>query len=216
MTERALIFDFGGVISRTLFETHELTEKALGIPRGSLTWRGPFAPDDDAPWRAMQKGEISERDYWHLRTQEVAKLVGSQWTQMSDFVKAARGAAPSKIIRPEFLDTISIAKANGVKLAILSNELDLFYGKDFRQKLAFLSDFDVIHDATYTKILKPDPRAYLDCLKEIGLKAGACVFIDDQARNIKGAKQLGFKTVHFNVCSPAQSYDEVLGVLGLK
>ena len=34
-------------------------------------------------------------------------------------------------------------------LAILSNELDLFYGADFREKLPFLADFDVIVDAMF-------------------------------------------------------------------
>jgi len=31
MTIKAIIFDFGGVISKTLFETHDLTEIALGL-----------------------------------------------------------------------------------------------------------------------------------------------------------------------------------------
>lgn len=215
MAEQALILDFGGVISRTLFETHALSEKALGLPPGTLNWQGPFAPDEDVLWQAMQNDKISERDYWSQRTNEVAKLVGKEWTQMSDFVKAARGAAPAEVIRPEFLETIAIAKSNGVGLAILSNELDLFYGADFRQKLPFLKDFDVIHDATYTKILKPDPRAYQACLEDIGLDAGACVFVDDQARNIEGAKKIGLKTVHFNVRSPAESYADALALLGL-
>ncbi|MEZ5449921.1 MAG: hypothetical protein R3E89_13430 [Thiolinea sp.] len=29
---KALVLDFGGVISRTLFETHDSTEQALGLP----------------------------------------------------------------------------------------------------------------------------------------------------------------------------------------
>uniref|UniRef100_UPI0030FAEA53 hypothetical protein n=1 Tax=Lentibacter algarum TaxID=576131 RepID=UPI0030FAEA53 len=128
MNTRALILDFGGVISRTLFETHDLSEKALGLPNGSLTWQGPFAPEADPLWRAMQADEISERDYWKSRTAEVAKLVGQNWSEMSDFVRAARGADPDSVIRPEFRTTIAACKAAGVRLAILSNELDLFYG----------------------------------------------------------------------------------------
>ena len=159
MNTRALILDFGGVISRTLFETHDLSEKALGLPTGSLTWQGPFAPEADPLWRAMQADEISERDYWKSRTAEVGKLTGQNWSEMSDFVRAARGAEPDAVIRPEFRTTIAACKAAGVRLAILSNELDLFYGADFREKLPFLKDFEVIVDATYTGILKPDcPR----------------------------------------------------------
>ena len=37
---KALILDFGGVVTRTLFETHDITERALGLPAGTLTWRG--------------------------------------------------------------------------------------------------------------------------------------------------------------------------------
>ena len=36
---KALILDFGGVITRTMFETHAATELALGLPAGSLTWQ---------------------------------------------------------------------------------------------------------------------------------------------------------------------------------
>ena len=50
----ALILDFGGVLSQTLFETHAQTEAALGLPAGSLNWRGPFDPAGDPLWRAMQ------------------------------------------------------------------------------------------------------------------------------------------------------------------
>lgn len=212
---RALILDFGGVISRTLFETHDLTEAALGLQPGSLTWRGPFAPDKDPLWQDMQAGKISERDYWAHRTSEVASLSGNTWTQMSDFVRAARGADPDAIIRPEFRAAIARAKAAGLKLAILSNELDLFYGAGFRAKLPFLADFDVIVDATHTKILKPDPRAYQDCLDELNLPAEACVFVDDQRRNVIGARAIGLETVHFDVADPAAGYNRALNLLGL-
>ena len=51
---KALVLDFGGVVSKTLFETHDLSEKALGLAPGTLGWRGPFDPASDAAWRAMQ------------------------------------------------------------------------------------------------------------------------------------------------------------------
>lgn len=212
---KAVIFDFGGVVTRTLFETHDLTERALGLKAGTLQWRGPFDPASDDLWRAMQADEISERDYWYSRTKEVGALIGEDWTEMSDFVKAARGASPADVIRPEFLAFIEDARAQGIRLAILSNELDLFYGAGFRDKLPFLIDFEVIHDATYTEILKPDPRAYLDCLKDLSLAPENCVFIDDQKRNIVGAEAVGLATVHFDVLSPQSGYDEARRKAGL-
>ncbi|WP_126974753.1 HAD-IA family hydrolase [Frigidibacter oleivorans] len=212
---KAIIFDFGGVISRTLFETHPLTEASLGLPSGSLTWMGPFDPATDPLWRDMQADVISERDYWYARTRELGGLVGKEWTEFSDFVKAVRGDAPAEVIRPEFLQTVEEALAAGLRLAVLSNELDLFYGADFRTKLPFLAQFDAIVDATYTGILKPDPRAYETCLAELGLTAGECVFVDDQDRNIKGAEKVGLRAVAFDVTRPAESYARVRAAAGL-
>ena len=210
MSAQALVLDFGGVISRTLFETHSLTEEALGLQAGTLTWQGPFDPANDALWTSMQADEISERDYWMTRTKEVGQLIGEDWTSMQQFVIAARGADPLPVIRPEFLASIEKLKLAGYRLAILSNELDLFYGADFRAKLPFLKDFEVIVDATYTHILKPDPRAYEDVLQQLNLPAEQCVFVDDQLRNVNGSIAAGMKTVHFDVCNPQASYTEAL------
>lgn len=215
MSAQALVLDFGGVISRTLFETHALTEAALNLAAGSLTWQGPFDPSNDGLWQSMQADEISERDYWMQRTQEVGNLVGEDWTSMQEFVIAARGADPMQVIRPEFAAMLAMAKSNGVRLAILSNELDLFYGAEFRSKLPFLKDFEVILDATYTKILKPDPRAYNSVAQQLGLTPEQCVFVDDQLRNVTGAIQCGMPCVHFDVQNPAHSYAEALQYFNL-
>ena len=207
---KGVILDFGGVISRTLFETHALTEVALGLPKSSLKWLGPFDSSSDSLWQSMQSDQISERDYWHERTKEVAELIGADWDHMSDFVKAARGSEPLEIIRPEAIIAIEHWKSNNVKLAVLSNELDLFYGEKFRDKLPFLDFFDIIHDATYTKILKPDPRAYISCLNDLDLKPQECLFIDDQFRNIIGAQKVGLNTIHFDVLNPKDSFSTAL------
>jgi len=196
---KALVLDFGGVVTRTLFETHTLTERALGLAPGTLGWRGPFEPSSDPLWLKMQADEISERD----------------WNDMSTFVQRARGADPQAVVRPEADRAIRTAHAAGIRLAILSNELDLFYGKAFRERLPLLSLFETIIDATYTKILKPDPRAYAMASEALGLPAEACVFVDDQKRNVDGAVAAGMPTVHFDVAAPARSYAEALAHLGL-
>jgi putative hydrolase of the HAD superfamily len=212
---QALVLDFGGVVTRTLFETHDLTERALGLAPGTLTWRGPFDPASDALWRSMQADEISERDYWKTRAREVGRLIGENWTDMSSFVRRARGADPEATIRPEALHAIRSAHAAGIRLAILSNELDLFYGDDFRARLPLLSLFETIVDASYTGILKPDPRAYHLVADALALAPEACVFVDDQKRNVDGATAVGMHAVHFDVANPAASYAEALGRFAL-
>ncbi|MGY2805133.1 HAD family hydrolase [Bradyrhizobium sp. USDA 4506] len=213
---QALVLDFGGVISKTLFETHDLTERALGLAPCTLKWLGPFAPDSDPLWTSMQRGEISERDYWLIRSREVGRLVGEDWRDMETFVKRARGADPDTVIRPEAARAITLAADAGFRLAILSNELDLFYGTDFRSRLSILKRFDTIVDATHTGILKPDPRAYQSVLDELALEADNCVFVDDQRRNIAGAAACNMRTVLFDVRNPAASYSEALRHFGLQ
>lgn len=215
MRAQALVLDFGGVISRTLFETHALSERALGLTAGSLTWQGPFNPAQDELWQAMQRDQISERDYWLTRSKETGALLGKNWTTMEEFVRAARGKNVAEVIRPEALAAIAKVKQAGGKLAILSNELDLFYGSDFRSQLPFLNDFDVIIDATYTGILKPRAEAYQLVLGALQLPAAACVFVDDQLRNIKGAEAVGMQTVHFDVQQPECSYQQALQAFDL-
>jgi putative hydrolase of the HAD superfamily len=212
---RALVLDFGGVISRTLFETHDQTEAALGLPAGTLQWRGPFAPDTDAAWRDMQAGRISERDYWLLRTREVGRLLGEDWNEMQTLVQRARGAEPDAVARPQTLALMREAHAAGFKLAILSNELDLFYGAALRQRMRSLRDVAVIVDATYTGILKPDARAYAMCAGQLGVAPADCLFVDDQQRNVDGAAAVGMPAVWFDVTRPQASCDAARRALGL-
>lgn len=215
MSAQALVLDFGGVISRMLFETHELSEQALGLKPGTLTWKGPFDPATDPLWQDMQADKLSERDYWMARTREVGRLLGEDWDRMETFVQRARGADVAAVIRPEAVSIIAAAKAAGKKLAILSNELDLFYGADFRSRLPLLQLFDVTVDATYTGILKPDPRAYAAVTEALGLPTHDCVFVDDQKRNADGGVKAGMQVVHFDVLQPGASFAKARSLLGL-
>jgi putative hydrolase of the HAD superfamily len=212
-TPGALVLDFGGVISRTLFETHAQSEDALGLPAGTLRWRGPFDPQSDPLWEAMQRDEITERDYWLSRSREVGSMLGQDWQDMQTLVRRARGADVSAIIRPEALACIHAAKAMGCKLAILSNELDLFYGADLRERLPVLAQFDVIEDATYSGILKPDPRAYQRCQAQLDVPAHQVVFVDDQLRNIQGALKFGWQAIQLDVTAPGAAFAEALARL---
>ena len=206
----ALILDFGGVISRTMFEEHRRTEQMLGLSAGTLQWRGPFAPDDDPLWRRMLAGEITEREYWRTRAREVGALIGETWTDVAPFVRRARGDDLGQVLRPEALETIRRLKAGGVKLAVLSNELDLFYGQGTSGRVTALTAIDAIIDATYTGILKPDARSYQRALAALDVDADEAVFVDDQQPNVHGAEAVGIAAVAFDVRDPEASFARVL------
>jgi putative hydrolase of the HAD superfamily len=206
----ALILDFGGVVSRTMFEQHALTEEVLGLPSGSLQWRGPFSPAEDPLWTRMQDGAITERDYWRIRSREVGALVGEDWTDTAAFIRRARGDNLEQALRAEAVAAIRRLKSAGIKLAILSNELALFYGDDMPDRVAALGMMDAIVDATHTGILKPDPRAYRMALDALAADASEAVFVDDQPRNLRGAEAIGITAVAFDVLDPAGSFERVL------
>mgnify|MGYP001201329202 CR=1 FL=1 len=104
------MLDFGGVISRTVFEMQPENEAALGLPAGSLSWRGPFEPAGDPLWRQMQDGIISERDYWFTRARETGELVGETWTSVPQFLQRIRGDNPQSAIRPEAIAAVAATK----------------------------------------------------------------------------------------------------------
>ena len=211
---RGLLLDFGGVISITLFERHRTTERLLGLKEGTLDWRGPFDPAGDTLWRDMLAGQISERDYWAIRARDTGRLLGEEWS-MLDLIQRARGPDPNLHVRPEALATIRRARAAGIRVGILSNELELFYGREMMEALDVLRHIDAMVDATHTKILKPDPRAYAIGLEALGTRPENTVFVDDQARNIEGARSAGLEAVAFDVTRPAESYAETERLLGL-
>ena len=211
---RALLLDFGGVINMTTFELQPLIERVLGLEKGTLTWRGPFAPETDPLWQSMQRDEIAEREYWQIRIREIGELVGQTWDILT-FNRITKCASPNDIIRPEATETVKLAKDKGLKVGILSNELELFYSRDCLDRMAIIHEFDAIVDATHTKILKPDPEAYHLALEALGTAAQETLFVDDQLRNVMGAQKVGLKTFHFDITQPVACFERIQARLGL-
>jgi putative hydrolase of the HAD superfamily len=211
---KGLLLDFGGIILKSFFETRGAMERLLKLPSGTLDWAGPFDRSSDVLWQRMLAGEISERDYWDRRASEVGKLVGQEWSIREFCVK--HNELPFEVtLRPEMLKLISDAKHAGLKFGILTNELELFHGKEWLATMPFANQLDGVVDATHTKILKPDPRAYELALKALALAAEEIVFIDDQRRNVAGGEAAGIRSLHLDITDHRACIDEARIVLGL-
>ena len=195
----ALLLDFGSVISVSLFERHRDTEAELGLPAGSLSWLGPIAPETDALWQAMQRDEISERDYWAQRARQLGEAAGEPGWDMLAMLTRLRHTDPNAAVRPGIRRLVQRAHARGCRVGILSNELELFYGAEFLSRMDILNDMHVIVDATHTEILKPDPRAYAMAVDGMGVAAERILFVDDQFRNVAGAQRSGLQTQFFDL-----------------
>jgi putative hydrolase of the HAD superfamily len=118
-------------------------------------------------------------------------------------------------VRPEAWSTVRKAKAAGLRVGILSNELELFYGRETIERLDILKLMDCLIDATHTQILKPDPRAYALGCEALGLPRSQIVFLDDQQRNVDGGRKAGLLAVRLDVTRPVEGYSEVERLLSL-
>lgn len=196
---QGLLLDFGSVISVSVFERHRDTEAVLGLAPGTLTWMGPLAPETDELWRAMQQDRISERDYWAARALELGRLVGEEGWDMLTMLTRIRQVDPNAVVRPQMARLIEAACGQGIAVGILTNEMELFYGKDFLERMEVLRPMRAIVDATHNNILKPDARAYAMAIEAMRLAPDRILFVDDQFRNVAGAVKAGLQTQYFDL-----------------
>ena len=215
MKFRGLFLDFGAVVMKSFFETRRALEREIGLPSGALAWAGPFDRESDPLWQRMLAGEISERDYWNIRAREVGAMIGKEWT-IQDFCIHQNKIPLDEMLRSEALDLATDAKRKGYRIGVLSNELELFHGREWMDSIPLLRDLDYIYDATHTEILKPDPRAYKIALAGIGLPAGEVVFIDDQLRNVRGGTDAGLHSIHLDILDPHAAFNEARRLLDLR
>ena len=211
-----LMLDFGGVILKTPFEMHRFVEKKLGIANNTLTWYGPFDPDSDLLWRKMQKDEITEQDYWHEKSKLVGKLAGENWNLRDYMTCCYHGFEENDIIRKEAVTTIRKVKDHGFSVGILTNEIEYFHGREWMDELNILKDMEYLIDGTKTKVLKPSHMAYQIAIKSSGINAKKIIFIDDQIRNVLGARKVGLHALHFDVTDPGTVYQTALNLLGVQ
>lgn len=211
---KALLLDFGGVIQKSFFETRREMERLLKLPESTLAWAGPFDRSSDPLWQEVISGKVSERDYWTRRAREVGQLVGEDWS-IQQFCHKHNALAWAVILRSEVVELITDVKRAGLKVGILTNELDLFHGEGWLQSVPFAADLDCVIDATHTHILKPDPRAYELALRALDLAAHQVVFIDDQWRNVRGGENVGIHSLHLNVVRHRDCVVEARALFGL-
>jgi len=90
-----------------------------------------------------------------------------------------------------------------------TNEIHFGYVKETVEAVRLFDQCIVSYEVG---AMKPEPRIYQEALRRSGLPAGACVFIDDRAGNVEGARRVGMHAFQF--ISPEQCAAELarLGV----
>jgi 2-haloacid dehalogenase len=104
------------------------------------------------------------------------------------------------------VEILAELKRAGYTVAALSN----WSAETFpvaRRRFDFLNWFDVTVISGEVKMVKPDPRIFELLLERLGRRAEECVYIDDVEANVRAARELGFRAIHFT--SPDRLREEL-------
>ncbi len=205
-----LLLDFGGPCLVSPFELHDVAEQRFGLEPGTLSWKGPIDPDSDELYRTMVGGGVlSEREYWYRRTAEVAELIGRPDLELHDWFHEIYDPPRPGLIRPECLAVTDAARAAGIGVSVLTNDLSAFHGEEWAKGVPFVQTLDHLVDLSHTGFLKPDPRGFELAIETVGAPADRILFLDDQPGNCDGARAVGIETVFLDIADPASSWREV-------
>ncbi len=138
-------------------------------------------------WLKMDRGECT--------IEELKKLFLKTYPDKKDIVEGFLEAADKMpVARPKVWEKVKALKDKGYNLYILSN-----YGKELfemhSKHISILDRFDGILVSYMIKRMKPEKEIYEELLKRFSLNPSECVFLDDLAKNIEGAQNLGIKGI---------------------
>lgn len=210
-----LLLDFGGVCLVNPVELHHKAESKLGLPPGTFQWMGPIRPEADALWLEMtQGGGITEPEYWTRRAADVGAASGRQMT-LREYMSLLFDPPTPEMIRPEATAITLRALAAGYGVSILTNDMRAFHGAAWEHDVEFLSLVDHVIDCSDTQILKPDPRAFHRAQEIVKTSPDRILFVDDQPKNVEGARACGIASIWFDIAHAAASWADIARALGI-
>jgi len=210
MTIRAVIFDFGGVLSTSPFEAFTIYEKRNGLPEGLLRRLNATNPDTNA-WARLERSEVDLDGFAELYA---AEALAAGHAVDGRAVLALLGGE----LRPEMLTALRRChEREGFGTALLTNNfVGLTGGNGNRRDDSLMSSlldlFDVVVESSRAGLRKPDPAIYRLVCDELGVKPSEAVFVDDLGVNLKPARAMGMTTIKF--VDPAAALAELEAAVG--
>jgi epoxide hydrolase-like predicted phosphatase len=199
---RGLIVDWGGVLTYGVFDAFDAFCAAEGLAPGTIATA--FRTE---PARSLLVGF------------ECGTIPPAEFEAQ---LAAHHGVAPENLLDRLFAggadsldhamhDAVERFRAAGVRTAVLSNS----WGAERYDRSRWNLMFDAVVLSCDHGVRKPDPAIYEIVLRELGLPASECVFVDDIGGNLKPARALGMTTVkHTDAASTIAQLDEIFGKVG--
>ena len=205
MDLRAVMFDFGGVISSSPFEAFAHLEAERGLPAGFIRTVNATNPHDNA-WARLERSEIALDTFGELWAEE-ANALGHD---LDGRLVLERLAGE---IRPRMVSAIERCRKSGYKTACLTNNFLSDERAVSRDVARVYELFDAVLESRTLGVRKPDPRFYELACEALAVRPEESVFLDDLGVNLKPARALGMQTI--KVMDPDKALDELGSMLGL-
>ena len=182
-----IIFDMGRVLVEFYPEDFLTKEGITDIAERELLLREIFHHED---WTNMDAGIMNEQEMYDEAVKRIPEHLHQTAHNLifdwNDPIIPVKGME----------DFVRECKEKGYGIYLLSNA-------SVAQPVYWLripghQYFDGTVVSALEKIMKPDVRIYQILLDRYGLKAEECLFIDDVARNIKGAEKAGIRGYLFD------------------
>jgi putative hydrolase of the HAD superfamily len=204
---RAVVSDFGGVLTTPLLEGFARFQEDTGVPAEAFgaALAQAAASDGRNPLFELEVGAISEGEFLATLERELTAGLGRP-VELHGFAKRYMGALdPNEALFAHY----RALHARGIRFAMLTNNVREWEPL-WRSKLPVDEIFETVVDSAFVGLRKPDPAIYAIVLERLELPAEECAFVDDIAVNVEAARALGFAVVHFRDTDQAIAELDVL------
>ncbi len=185
----ALIFDFGNVVA---FFDYLKACNRLGARVG--------LPGDEVRRRVLELGFtqwLARFETGEVTSSDFAELITAPFGLSLSDHEFARDWEDIFWLNEPVSRLIVALHAAGYTLILGSNTNPL-HAEFFRRKFAETLDlFDAFVFSYEVGHMKPDARFYEACARAAGVPAWSCVFIDDMAANVDGARKAGLQALQY-------------------
>jgi putative hydrolase of the HAD superfamily len=201
---RAVMFDFGGVVSTSPFEAFARFEVESGLPVDFVRQVNSTNPDTNA-WSMLERGEV-DLDQFCTRFEAEALALGHALD-----ARALMGGLDGGL-RPEMVAAVRFC-SNRFKTACLTNNFSLGRTERRPEMAEVFELFDVVLESSKLGVRKPDPRFYEMACESVDVEPSEVVYLDDLGVNLKPARQMGMRTI--KVVRPEPALVELASVIGV-
>ena len=196
MAIRAVISDFGGVLTTPQLGSFLAFQDQTGIPASALgrAMQRIAESSGEHPLFELERGRLTEAEFLDLLRDELARELGHE-PELHRFSEIYFEALDPN---QPMIDLMRDLKGRGYRMALLTNNVREWEPL-WRAMLPVDEIFEIVVDSGFVGIRKPEPEIYELAIERLGGGIGApeCLFVDDVEDNIGTARELGMTAVHF-------------------